>query len=290
MVTKRNIAPNGKPSRLSPSLYALVRTAAFKKWFGDWELASMPIEIVTAKKEHGFKRFADARRWAKENVVGCYHNQDIGEVVISKTSIDKFLSEKAVAKSDNIDIHLSALREIGRIIEHSIIGETHMDKKNDVHLRDIVRLYGVVSDGGHLYRAKTTIKRYQDRVSSKAYSYEITQLELIDVELGNEITHSPNSSTNSIIAAKLLNGVENNKGTPLINTSVIVDENGEPLVVEGKFVNMRNPYRLSGSIRLDEVELRRLVRGLEKEGYDGIITKDRIIVFNPRKQLKTAES
>ena len=32
-----NLAPNGKPSNLTPEQYKLVRTKAFKKWFGDWE-------------------------------------------------------------------------------------------------------------------------------------------------------------------------------------------------------------------------------------------------------------
>lgn len=31
------LAPNGKPSNLSPELHAMVRTPAFKEWFGDWE-------------------------------------------------------------------------------------------------------------------------------------------------------------------------------------------------------------------------------------------------------------
>ena len=31
------LAPNGKPSNLTPEQYALVRTPAFKRWFGDWE-------------------------------------------------------------------------------------------------------------------------------------------------------------------------------------------------------------------------------------------------------------
>ena len=31
------LAPNGKPSNLTAEQYKLVRTAAFKKWFGDWE-------------------------------------------------------------------------------------------------------------------------------------------------------------------------------------------------------------------------------------------------------------
>jgi len=31
------LAPNGKPSKLTPEQWHLVRTLAFKKWFGDWE-------------------------------------------------------------------------------------------------------------------------------------------------------------------------------------------------------------------------------------------------------------
>jgi hypothetical protein len=31
------LAPNGQPSNLTPEQYKLVRTPAFKKWFGDWE-------------------------------------------------------------------------------------------------------------------------------------------------------------------------------------------------------------------------------------------------------------
>jgi GNAT superfamily N-acetyltransferase len=31
------LAPNGKPSNLTPKQYKLVRTPEFKKWFGDWE-------------------------------------------------------------------------------------------------------------------------------------------------------------------------------------------------------------------------------------------------------------
>ena len=34
---ERPLAPNGKPSNLSPDLHKLVRTPEFKRWFGDWE-------------------------------------------------------------------------------------------------------------------------------------------------------------------------------------------------------------------------------------------------------------
>ena len=31
------LAPNGKPSNLTPEQYKLVRSSEFKAWFGDWE-------------------------------------------------------------------------------------------------------------------------------------------------------------------------------------------------------------------------------------------------------------
>jgi len=36
-MSEQLLAPNGKPSNLSPDLYKLVRTPQFKTWFGDWE-------------------------------------------------------------------------------------------------------------------------------------------------------------------------------------------------------------------------------------------------------------
>ncbi len=36
-MSNKLLAPNGKPSNLNTTQYELVRTPAFKKWFGDWE-------------------------------------------------------------------------------------------------------------------------------------------------------------------------------------------------------------------------------------------------------------
>ena len=90
----------------------------------------MLFRSVPAPRDHGFMNFAEARRWAKENIVGFVQQPEIGEVNISGTAIDKYLSQKAVEKSDNKDIHLSALRVMPQIIENSVIGEIHEDKNN----------------------------------------------------------------------------------------------------------------------------------------------------------------
>lgn len=45
------LAPNGKPSNLTPKQYKLVRTKAFKDWFGDWE--NNPSEASKVVDENG---------------------------------------------------------------------------------------------------------------------------------------------------------------------------------------------------------------------------------------------
>ena len=60
------LAPNGKPSNLTPEQYKLVRTPAFKEWFGDWE-----------------KDPANASKVVDENrePLICYHTTDyLGEI------------------------------------------------------------------------------------------------------------------------------------------------------------------------------------------------------------------
>lgn len=228
-------APNGKPTNLTPKQWLQVRTKAFKDWFGDWELPTKAVSIVNAIANHGFKNFDEARAWAKKNIAGIVKHSEIGDINISNTSIEKYLSEKAVDKSDNKDVHLSALRVLPSVIEKSVVGEIHADKKGDTNIKDVVRLFGCLQLNGKLYRVKTTVKRYSDsRNIDKAYSYEITKIELLE---GSGTPHTQSAdfaptSNNSISAAKLLQGVKkSNSNEEILNASKVVDENGEPLVV-----------------------------------------------------------
>ena len=193
------------------------------------------MRVIEAIKEHGFTNFAEARKWAKENIVGAYHNREIGDVNISGKSIDKYLSGKAVGKSQSIDAHLSTIRVLPQLIENSIIGDIHEDRDSNSNLKDIVRLYGAIDIEGTINRVKITVKRYADENTyNKAYSYEVLEIEPLEGTL--ETTHTQNAdfvstSKGSITSAKLLKGVENSKGLPILNSSKVVDENGEPKVV-----------------------------------------------------------
>lgn len=67
------IAPNGKPSKLTPEQYKLVRTPAFKKWFGDWENSpetaskvvdenGEPLVVYHGSYDYGFTIFSKKYR------------------------------------------------------------------------------------------------------------------------------------------------------------------------------------------------------------------------------------
>ena len=241
-------APNGKRTNLTERQWLQVRTRAFKRWFGDWELAAKVVNIIPAEKEHGFAGWDDARKWAKANIRGTYINPEIGDVTISGDAIDKYMSGKARKKSVSEDIHYAALKVLPSIIEESITGEIHEDRNNDANVRDIVRLFGCISIDGVPYRVKTTVKRYvHDNEKTKAYSYEVTEIELLEGTAGDDRNPLLRTTNNSITTAKLLKNIESSKysGKKLLDFSQIVDENGEPRVVEHSTPNMFTTFDAS---------------------------------------------
>jgi hypothetical protein len=76
------IAPNGKPSNLTPEQYALVRTPEFKAWFGDWEnspeTASKVVDengeplVVYHGTNSDFYKFTKTKGRGKKNQSGIY--------------------------------------------------------------------------------------------------------------------------------------------------------------------------------------------------------------------------
>lgn len=239
-------APNGQPTNLNEEQWVAVRTKAFKDWFGDWELGAKEVQIAQAKP-HNFKNFAEAKAWAKENIVKIYTDEETagkGEIKISNTAIDKFFSKSAIEKSETKDAHLSTLKSLPEIIRNSIEAEQHADylkgedgirrKENGINENvTIHRLFGAVNVGGETYRVKVTLKRDRTQKAGKnLYSYETTKIELLAGQNGDPVG-TPRYSNNSITGTNLLNGVEKSyeKGEKILDHSKVVDENGEPLVV-----------------------------------------------------------
>ena len=194
----------------------------------------------------------NAREWAKENLVTTGKTEmpimrDGTSYTISKRAVEKYLSESAVRKSENLDIHLSVLPKLTDVVHESIEAEIHPDyKKGEDGIRGIEngygegilvhRLYGAVELDGKMYRVKTTMQEFRGGEENKPHSYEVTKIELLDSpgkrenpdrpplvsssnsknitsegsEKANESDSLPlNSTTNGYIStAKLLQGVE----------------------------------------------------------------------------------
>jgi hypothetical protein len=127
--------------------------------------------------KHSFKNFDEARKWAKENIVGTYKNDNTGEDInVSKTAIDKYVSASAVLKSANKDAHLSALRQIPKLVQTAILRERQQDRDNNQDIKEIQRFYGAINYQGKNYPVKITVKSYPTG-SNKAYSYEVLKIE-----------------------------------------------------------------------------------------------------------------
>jgi hypothetical protein len=127
--------------------------------------------------KHSFKNFDEARKWAKENIVGTYRNDNTGEnISVSRTAIDKYMSASAVLKSVNKNAHMSALKVIPELLKTSLLKESNKDRDDDYHIKEIQRLYGAISYEGKTYPVKITVKATKNE-GNKAYSYEVIQIE-----------------------------------------------------------------------------------------------------------------
>ena len=180
-----------------------------------------------------------AEKWAKENIVGVHTATDMfGEEFrysISNDAVEKYVSPSATRKSANIGVHLAALKRLPDIVSESIDAEIHADYKkhygertaqSDINEASLVhRFYGAVRIEGSLYRVKTTMREYSDaNMLTVAHSYEVTQIELLEVPSDNTMsTAEPVAMTSdsSITGTKLLKGVEKSydKGKYLLEES-----------------------------------------------------------------------
>lgn len=187
----------------------------------------------------GDKPIAQARKWAKKNIVGEHTMIDSSgaEVIyaISGRMIDKYLSASAINKSENVGVHLSVLKELPAVIRESIEAEVHPDYKKDKYgIRShenglnednlVHRFYGAVDIAGVVYRVKTTIIENNTEDKKKPHSFEVSNVELVEETAGQDGregtgTHHPRYSETSsetgipdnaeiIPTAKLLQGVE----------------------------------------------------------------------------------
>ena len=223
-------APNGKPTNLNEKQWAQVRTKAFKNWFGDWEKAarieklrkSKPVKITEADYEGKYDLTRNsAKQWAKDNIRGEYMIADTGEKVnVSKVSINEVLSH-----GERDAAHLKSISSIGKLLHNAIfITETPNAKDNDKYESYRYYIEGVKIDGED-YTAKIVVGVKNGKTY---YDHRLTKIEK------GSLLDSLNGLSNSV--AKKQQTPFTGKDSKLLsilrtNSSKVVDENGEPMVV-----------------------------------------------------------
>lgn len=224
------MAPNGKPSKLTENQWVQVRTKAFKKWFGDWEKAarieklrnSNPVEISGEeyKGQYEFTR-ESAQQYILDNLRGEYTINDTGE----KVKVSKKGAKKVTSHSQGNEAHMQSIVAIPELIGNSVFIEERPAYKDNAQY-DSYRYYVTgLKIGGEDYTARITIG-----VKNGEFYYDHY---LTDIEKGNLIeaaqSFKPTEDAPNPSYAR-------NKDNVLFsllqtNSSKVVDENGEPLVV-----------------------------------------------------------
>ena len=135
------------------------------------------VEPIKAKKIV-FKDRESAKTWAKENITGTFRNKETSErITVSNRSIEKFLSGKAIEKTGDFAKHTEILTAVPKIIEQAKLGAIESDKNGNIDIKDVQKFYAMVGNNA----VKLTVKRYNDKnVGSKAYSYEVKEIETLD--------------------------------------------------------------------------------------------------------------
>ncbi len=206
----------------------------------------------SSKKTRALKE--DVVAYASEhNIIGTMTEEETkgkGKVTISKASIEKMVDDSATDKSVDKDIHLAVIPQLREVIAESIMAETHPDylkgedgkhsPKNGYNGNVLIhRCYGAVNIDGTDYRVKITLKEDGSHKGAphKAYTYEVTKIELLDSTDGEGVpsaSYTSNSnggrgidaSITSVATAKLLQNIEKSydSGKKILEESKLADE------------------------------------------------------------------
>ena len=216
-------SPNGKPTNLSEEQWLTVRTKAFKNWFGDWELGYL------------YKRAIEA--WNNPSSKGKFVAQ------LSKKARDRF-NELLGNDAKQFIITDDSIRHIKK--EHSK-GEELRGQKN-LTPEDIVILPYLVNNfdsmelvperNDKLGNRAVLIKKRINGISfigtierGKNKEFLVTNYEFIKSDALDASNETPERNVrNDSDITNVKREIENIKSLA-INSSKVVDENGEPLVV-----------------------------------------------------------
>jgi len=261
------LAPNGKPTNLTPEQYKLVRTKAFKQWFGDWEKdPSNASKVVDENGEplvvyHATNNEFNVFDFNKADIGFHFGTYEQAKNRLETKSFFQgnksiisafFLSIKNIYQVSDIGNWEYPQRYLDMFMSNNIISENEFKKNSFQFLH--------YKEDNKKIR-KFLIKKYKDKIGfeynnkyeGKGKSYIVIEPNQIKLADGSNTTFDSNNNDIRFAKGGLIapNGQVSNL-TPeqykLVrtkafkewfgdwendpeNASKVVDENGEPLVV-----------------------------------------------------------
>lgn len=231
-------APNGQPTNLNERQWVQVRTGAFKAWFGDWEKAARikklynarPVEITGNEIAPGddLKQYKKNALEYGKNLRGEYTNKDTN-TPISLTGGNSRGGIREILQHDYKDKeHLQSIAAIPRIIEDSIFID-------ELPNEDVGKYPGIKSFsyyvcelkiGGSNYTVKAVIANQYNGI--RYYDHRLSSIEKSEL-----LSIIPTIQKAGIESNPLLSNFKDKRLFSILqtNSSKVVDENGEPLVV-----------------------------------------------------------
>ena len=232
-------APNGKPTNLSEKQWTQVRTTAFKNWFGDWEKAariekvrrSKAVVISGSEYKDKYELNRDsAKEWIKDNLRGEYTIADTEEIV----SLTKVGANKVTSHGMSNKAHLQSIAAIPQLIRHAIFIEERPNEKHNNKYDSYKYYICGLKIGTTDYTVKLTIGV---KSGKKYYDHALTEIEkgkLLD-RINDQADKKGFTTTGDApLQSYALSIGKDSKLLSILqtNSSKVVDENGEPMVVE----------------------------------------------------------
>ena len=218
-------APNGEPTNLTERQWLQVRTRAFKDWFGDWEREA---SLTFDDTQYSNKDCLEAL--AKEAGKPFVYDESGISADINRKQRDKITSGKAQRKSKDAGFstgtHNYVAAHIRDLFKYAVHLGDYEDARNNPEILAIKRFACPARINGELAYVYMTVKE------TKLYGHRIYTLELDTIEkLGGNLDEHFKEMVNPTPSGVTLQKLKEKVNAFFENSSKIVDENGEPLVV-----------------------------------------------------------
>jgi len=224
-------APNGEKSNLNDRQWAMVRTKAFKEWFGDWEIESYNSEMNRRLSDYQHGKLAKEYifRIGKPSSILKAAGVPDNEITIFQNVITKASSKHGIKASDLVDIARNIQAPLAVFDSATVPGAKVVlteIKKGDRH---IIAAMHLVKLRGSL--AVNDIKSIHARPEGQIYDWiDKGLLRSLDKEKGQWLLEREGRAIRPMTSTPTFENLIYHDSDS-VKPSSVVDENGEPLVV-----------------------------------------------------------